>query len=150
MEEPTVAQSHVMSGLIEKRRELAGKIDGLQHQLRQLIIDLDSLDSTIRMFDPEIDLMEVKARPLPTRNPAFRGEVSRVVLTTLRKAGRPLPTHEITLHVMAARTLNPSDKPLLRVLSKRVGACLRMQKGKGLVRSSVGPNRTLLWEIIPG
>jgi hypothetical protein len=140
--------NHTVSGLLAKRAELAGKIEHLQQALRQAIIDLDSLDSTIRMFEPDIDLEQIRPKPLPVRSPAFRGEVSRVVLSTLRKASKPLPTHEITLAVMAARTLNSADKPLLRTLSKRVGACLRMHRQSGLVRSIDGPNRTMLWEIV--
>jgi len=35
------------------------------------------------LFDPEIDLLEIKPKPLPARNQAFRGEVSRIVLGTL-------------------------------------------------------------------
>ncbi len=141
--------SHVLSGLLTKRAELAGQIEHAQQALRQLLIDLDSLDATIRMFDPEIDLDEVKPKPLPARSPAFRGEISRIVLSTLRKVGKPLPTHEITLTVMAARSLNVADKPLLKVLTKRVGACLRLHREKGLVRSLDGPRRTVLWEVAP-
>ncbi len=36
---------------------------------------------------------------------AFRGEIVRVVLGTLRTAGKPLDTQAITLFVMAARGL---------------------------------------------
>jgi hypothetical protein len=138
---------HVLSGLLAKRAELAGKIETVQTELRQLIIDLDSLDATIRLFDPEIDLEQIRPKPLPARNQAFRGELARVVLGTLRKAGRPLPTHEIALHVMASRMLNTADKPLLRVMGKRVGAALRYHRIKGLIRSVPGPNRSILWEI---
>jgi hypothetical protein len=138
---------HVLSGLLAKRAELAGKIETVQTELRQLIIDLDSLDATIRLFDPEIDLEQIRPKPLPARNQAFRGEIARIVLGTLRKTERPLPTHEIALHVMASRTLNTADKPLLRVMGKRVGAALRYHRIKGLIRSVPGPNRTLLWEI---
>jgi hypothetical protein len=139
---------HVISGLIAKRAELAGRIEFAQAELRQMLIDLDSLDATIRLFDPEIDLVEIKPKPLPARNQAFRGEVSRIVLGTLRKAGRPLPTHEIALHVMASRSLNTADKPLLRTLSKRVGAGLRHYRKLGLIRSVSGPDRIMLWEIV--
>jgi hypothetical protein len=139
---------HVLSGLIAERAELSGKIEFAQAELRQMLIDLDSLDATIRLFDPDIDLVEIKPKPIPARNQAFRGEVSRIVLGTLRKAGKPLPNHEITLHVMASRSLNTADKPLLRTLSKRVGAALRHYRKLGLIRSIDGPNRTRLWEII--
>ena len=140
---------HVISGLIAKRAELAGRIEFAQAELRQMLIDVDSLDATIRLFDPDIDLMEIKPKPLPARNQAFRGEVSRIVLGTLRKAGKPLPTHEIALHVMASRSLNTADKPLLRIVSKRVGAGLRHYRKLGLIQSIAGPNQTLLWEVIP-
>src|SRR5258708_39933663 len=94
---PTMAETHVLSALIEKRAQLAGKIEFVQMELRQAIIDLDNLDATIRLFDPDIDLEQIKPKPLPARNTAFRGEVSRIVLTALRKATKPLPTIEITL-----------------------------------------------------
>jgi hypothetical protein len=139
---------HVISGLIAKRAELAGRIEFAQADLRQMLIDLDSLDATIRLFDPEIDLVEIKPKPLPARNQAFRGEVSRIVLGTLRKSGKPLPTLEIALHVMASRSLNTADKPLLRIVSKRVGAGLRHYRQLGLIRSVAGPSRTMLWEIV--
>jgi hypothetical protein len=84
--ERTMKNEHVISGLIAKRAELGGRIEFAQAELRQMLIDLDSLDATIRLFDPEIDLVEIKPKPLPARNQAFRGEVSRIVLGTLRKA----------------------------------------------------------------
>lgn len=143
-----MVKSHVVSGLIAKRSELAGKIEFTQTELRKLIIDLDNLDATIRLFDPEIDLVEIKPKPLPARNTAFRGEVARIVLGCLRKSDKPLPLHEITLQVMVGRSLNASDKPLLRVLSKRVGACLRHNRTKGLVRSVAGPSGSTFWEIV--
>jgi hypothetical protein len=66
-------KSHVLSGLIDKRAELAGKIEFTQTELRNLVIALDNLDATIRLFDPEIDLDDIKPKPLPARNQAFRG-----------------------------------------------------------------------------
>ncbi len=50
-------------------------------QLRQLIIDLDNLDATLRLFVPDIDLEEIKPKPFPPRNAAVRGELSRIVLS---------------------------------------------------------------------
>ncbi|SRR6266487_4555631 len=142
-----MAETHVLSGLMAKRAELAGKVEFVQTELRQLIIDLDNLDATIRLFNPEIDLVAIKPKPLPARNTAFRGEVARIVLGTLRKADKLLPLHEITMHVMVGRSLNATDKPLLRVLSKRVGACLRHYRQAGLVKSIDGPSRSILWQV---
>jgi len=48
--------------LIAKRAELAGEIEHTQDQLRQLVIDLDHIDASIHIFDPTIELVEIKAR----------------------------------------------------------------------------------------
>jgi hypothetical protein len=119
----TSDKSHVLSGLIAKRAELAGRIETTQSELRRLMIDLDSLDATIRLFAPDIDLDEIRPKPLPARNHAFRGEMSRTVLNALRQARKPLPAYEIALLFMTSRGLATADRPLLRVIRKRVGAC---------------------------
>jgi len=82
---------------------------------------------------------------LPPRHMAFKGEVSRLVLNALRKSEKPLPVSELTLIVLAGRGLSPDDKPFMRILSKRVGACLRNLKKKGLVSMTRLPGS--LWEI---
>jgi hypothetical protein len=109
---------HVLSGLITKRAELAGRIEAAQSESRRLVIDLDSLDVTIRLFAPDIDLDEIRPKPLPARNQAFRGEMSRTVLNTLRQARAPLPARDIALRFMSARGLAIADRMLLRVIIK--------------------------------
>jgi hypothetical protein len=52
-----MADPHVLTGLIAKRAEIAGQIEYVQTTLRQLIIDPDNLDATIRIFRPVIDLV---------------------------------------------------------------------------------------------
>ena len=143
-----MAEPHVVTGLMQKRAEIAGRIEHTQTALRQLIIDLDNLDATLRLFDPDIDLEEIKPKPFPPRHQAFRGEVSRIVFAALRQANGPLTSHDIAQHVMAERGLNTSDKRLVRLIGKRVGACLRHQRGKGLVRAERGPGQFMLWEVV--
>jgi|HubBroStandDraft_6_1064221.scaffolds.fasta_scaffold2551673_1 hypothetical protein len=45
--------SHTVAGLIDKRREIAGKIEHTQGELHNLVVMLDHLDATIRLFDPD-------------------------------------------------------------------------------------------------
>jgi hypothetical protein len=122
----------------------------MQSELRRLVIDLDSLDATIRAFAPDIDLDEIRPKPLPARNHAFRGEMARTVLNMLRQARKPLPAHDIALTFMASRGLASADKPLLRVIQKRVGASLRNYRNKGTVRAVDGPARTVLGDCALG
>ena len=130
-----MADSHVVTALIRKRAELAGQIEHAQTALRQLIIDLDNLDATIRLFKPDIDLEEIRPQPVPPRHAALKGEISRMVMDTLRQSHRPLTTRDLAQHVMAERGLNTADKRLVKLVGKRVGACLRHQRAKGLLRS---------------
>jgi hypothetical protein len=137
---------HVLSGLIAKRAELAGQIETLQRQIRDLVVALGHVDASIRLFDPDADLEDIKPR-LPPRKMAFKGEVSRLVLNALRKSDKPLPVSELMLIVLTGRGLSPDDKPFMRVLSRRVGACLRNLRKKGLVRITRPPGSLGLWEI---
>ena len=140
-----MADENVIAGLTRKRAELAGRIEHMQTALRQLIIDLDNLDATLRLFEPDIDLEDIRPKPFPPRNAAFRGEVSWIVFASLRQATGPLMSHDIAQQVMAERGLNTSDKQLVQLVGKRVGACLRHQRANGLVRSRPGPGQFMVW-----
>jgi hypothetical protein len=137
---------HVLSGLIAKRAELSGKIEIMQREMRELVAAIGHVDAAIRLFDPNVDLEDIKPK-LPPRFQAFKGEVSRLLLNALREAKRPLPVSDLTLLVAAGRAINPDDKPFMRILSKRVGACLRNLRKKGLVEMTRPPGSLGLWAI---
>jgi hypothetical protein len=130
-----MAEPHVVTALIRKRAEIAGLIEHHQTMLRQAIIDLDNLDATLRLFVPDIDLEEIRPQPVPPRHAAFKGEVSRIVLGALREAKEPMTTQQLAQHVMGERGLNTADKRLVRLVGKRVGACLRHWRQRGSVTS---------------
>lgn len=138
---------HTISGLIRKRAEIAGQLEAAQMQVRQLVINLDSLDATIRLFAPDIDLEEIRPKPVPPRHTAFHGQISRIIREVLRDTGMPLTAKDITLRVMAERSLNASDPRLFRTVQKRVGASLRNLRIRGGVKSEQDGRRTLLWRL---
>ncbi|RVQ67026.1 hypothetical protein EKN06_08805 [Croceicoccus ponticola] len=140
-----MADTHVLSALKAKRGELAGRIDGLQDQLREAMIQIDHVDCTIRLFDPDIDLDEIKPKPLPPRHHAFKGQVTRAILTMLRNEG-PMDAKAITIRLMAERDLNPNDKTLSKAMNKRIGAALRNLRERTLVASRKGEGGLLLWK----
>ena len=128
-----MAKSHVLSGLLEKRREIAGQIEHTHKTLNALIADLDYIDNAIRIIDPDCDVSLSKAKPFPPRMGAFRGEMARLVLGHLRAAQEPCTSLEIARAVMKARGLNTDDTRTVIVMRKRVGACLYKLKQKGVV-----------------
>lgn len=142
-----MTEPHVVTGLMTKRAELAGMLEHHQAKVRQLMIDLDAVDQALRLFNPDIELEMIKPKPLPPRHAAYKGEVARIILGTLRDAKRPCSTQELTMHVMAERGMNTADKGLVKTVTKRVGASLRHHRGKGLIRSVGGLGGLLVWEI---
>jgi len=138
--------THAITALRAKRGELAGQIDALQDQLRQAFIDMDHIDATLRMFVPDIELDEIKPKPLPPRHRAFKGQVTRAILAMLRKEG-PMDAKAITLRLMAERELNVSDSGLQKAMHKRIGAALRNLRERTLVSSRSGPGGLLVWSL---
>jgi hypothetical protein len=66
-----MANENVLSGLIRKRADITAQVEGLQMQLRRLIMDADNLDGAIRLFDPAIDLSDIRPRSVPRQHVAF-------------------------------------------------------------------------------
>ena len=142
-----MADTHVISALRAKRGELAGLIDGLQDQLRAAMIDIDHVDSTLRLFDPDIDLDEIKPKPLPPRHHAFKGQVTRAILAMLRSEGA-MDTRAITIRLMAERDLNPNDKTLCKAMQKRIGAAMRNLRERQLATSVQGVGQLQVWSLV--
>ena len=140
--------THAISALRDKRGELAGQIDALQDQLRQAFIDMDHLDATLRMFVPDIELDEIRPKPLPPRHRAFKGQVTRSILAMLRKEGA-MDAKAITLRLMAERELNLNDADLVKAFHKRIGAALRNLRDRTLVQSEQGDKGLLRWSVAP-
>lgn len=137
-----------MSGLIDKRAETVGKIEALQAQLAQLLSDLDSLDRTIRIFDPDIDLTDAPVKPVPPANAAFRGEVQRFLLDAMRKSDVALTTHDLARAIMEARGLNTSDKALLKLIGTRTGHSLSKLRRNGFaVSQKANAGGLLRWQL---
>ena len=142
----TKALPHVVSGLIAKRREVAGQIESLQSQLRQATIDLDHVEAALRLFDPEVDLAAVSPRNV-AQVLYDKGDTGRIILETLRTSVRPLSTAQVCDAVMVARGLDTNDRALCRVMMRRTNANLKhWAKKRGLIRSMSGPGQQLLWE----
>src|ERR1700732_3116756 len=110
----SASKYHVVSGLIEKRRELAGIIDELQRQLDQHRADLTHIDGVLRVLAADLDPETIRPKRAYRRNRYFaRNELSRLCLSVLRTAtGEPLSTDEITSRVITAKGFGPADSIL--------------------------------------
>jgi len=144
-----VTDTHVVSALKEKRIQVASLIESLQGQIRQATIDLDHIEASLRLFDPDVDLAALSPRKVAPVLYDTKGDTGRVILDTLRASMRPLTTAQVCDAVMKARNLDTNDKALCRLMMKRTTANLKhWQVKRGLIRSMPGVGQQLLWEIV--
>ena len=143
-----MSDPHVVSALKAKRAEIAGKIEATQRTMQEFVIDLDHIDASLRIFDPDIDLSDIRPKLIPAAHRAFRGEITRIILDALRDATKPLTTGDLAVEVLRQRGLNPDDPRLVRLMIRRVGACLTKQREFGRAKSRPGPAPWLLWEPV--
>lgn len=144
-----MAEPHVITALVRKRAELAGDIENTQEAIARMIRELEGLDATIRLFDPDYRVEEIRPKAFrPPEDWSKRGEMSRVVLDILRRAAEPLTSRDIALQLIAQRGLDKSDERFVRLMVKRVGVALRGQRDKGTVKSSQGTGLYMVWELM--
>ena len=59
-----MAESPVVTGLVGKRAEFAGRIEACRRELEQLEADVGHLDGAIRLFAPDYKLEGIRQSPL--------------------------------------------------------------------------------------
>ena len=83
-----MAGPHVITALSKKRAQLAGDIERTQHELQNMIRDLEHLDRTLLLFDPSYEIASIK--PKAFRPPADWSQLATADRTTL--IGHRIPT----------------------------------------------------------
>lgn len=137
----------VLSGLLRKRQEIAADIETLESRLHGLVLDIDAVDATIRLFSPGIDVETVRVRPTPRRHGVRPGDTSKLVLSLLRENGGPMSQRQITLKVMEHRGLNVADREMYGVMRNRVGASLRGLVRRGTLAQMDAASGGVRWEV---
>ena len=86
--------------LRDKRAEIAGRIAALKKQIARHKTELAKLDGVISLFDPAYQVGDIPAKRAKERSNLFtHGELGRLILDALRKAGEPLPTAAIVAYI---------------------------------------------------
>jgi hypothetical protein len=144
----TASKDHVVSGLIEKRRELAGIIDELQRQLDQHRADLTHIDGVLRVLAVDLDPQTIRPKRLYRRNRYFaRNELSRLCLGVLRTAaGELLSTGDIAGRVIAAKGFDAGDAILRAAIRDQVGSVVKRLHRNGAIEN-VGAGRASKWRL---
>jgi hypothetical protein len=123
---------NTISGLQAKRAELVKLHDQLIADAKKVVCDIDHIDATIRIFDPEADTSRRLKNRYAIKHRAHFGHSRRFVLNLLRTAPAPMTSKAITLAWIKDRGLDPDESTRV-ILTKRIGACITGLKRDGLV-----------------
>lgn len=141
-----MTQSHVVSGLIAKRAELAGQLASFQTEIDRISGTLANLDRTIKLFAPEFDLRTIKSKRTNTRSTHFyNGELQRLTLDILRQAGRPLISREIGEELLVIKDLDSSS---LDSVQRRLIAVLQRLRSRGIVMVTDESAFPIPWKLV--
>ena len=142
-----MAESHVVSALVNKRAEIAGMITRTEQQLGQFRADLVHLDATIRLFAPRMEPKTIPAKRIRQSDLWFeQGELSRRILDALRRAGEPIRAPDLVRAVMIDKGLDPADRPSFVRVQWKVRDTLNRLNKRGLLASD-GAGHGVLWRI---
>jgi hypothetical protein len=144
----SASKDHVISGLIEKRRELAGIIDELQRQLDQHRADLTHIDGALRVLATDLNPETIRPKRVYRRNRYFaRNELSRLCLGVLRTAaGELLSTDDIAGRVIAAKGFDIGDAILRAAIRDQVGSTVKRLHGSDAIKN-IGAGRASKWKL---
>jgi hypothetical protein len=142
-----MAESHVVSALVNKRAEIAGMITRTEQQLGQFRADLVHLDATIRLFAPEMEPKTIPAKRIRQSDLWFeQEELSHRALDALRRAGEPIRAPDLVRAVMIDKGLDPADRPSFVRVQWKVRDTLNRLNKRGLLASD-GAGHGVLWRI---
>ena len=88
--------SYVIHALVQKRSELSGDIENTHNSLKRMIQELEHLDKTLLMFDPDYQVDAIKAFR-PPEDWSKRGKMTRRILDILRKASEPMTIRDTAM-----------------------------------------------------
>ena len=138
---------NVVNGLLRRCQEIADRLEIVQGQVRQLVLDMDALETTLRLFRPDVEVGVVRIRPIPRRHAALRHESSRLLFSVMREAKGPLTTRELVRAIMETRGMNTADHAMVETMRLRLASTLRKLKNRGKVVASMEAGRNMRWGL---
>lgn len=136
---------YALAALKDKRATLAGEIAYLKKKLAWGEDALSHIDACLRLMDPEADPSSLPAKRTYRRVKLFRqGELGRIILDALRRAGKPVGTHAIVSALLQAGGHSESARP---TMMPRVRGNLAYLERNGKV-TKTGHGRAVTWALV--
>jgi hypothetical protein len=144
MTERDKGNKYALAALKGQRGSLAGEIVTLQKRLAWAQEQIRHVDAALQLLDPQLFPDLIPAKRPQKRIKLFRqGELGRLIVDSLRRAGKPLGTHAVVTAVLTAGGHGESARP---ALAPRVRGNLAYQEKRGTVRK-IGQATTAVWTL---
>ena len=137
---------YALAALKGQRGSLAGEIAHLKKRLAWAEEQIRHVDASLQLLDPQLFPDLIPAKRPQKRIKLFRqGELGRLIVDALRRAGKPLDTRAVVTAVLAAGGHGEGARP---ALAPRVRGNLAYQEGRGVVAKAAS-GRAALWALAP-
>ena len=142
-----MTESHVISGLVAKCSELAGKLDYHQNQIKQVQQDIVALQSAIKVLDSDYDLRTIKSKQHRQKNSFFKpGEGNTLLLDGLREADGHITTTELVESVAEVKGYN-LEKIDRRAFTASLFTIMKRLQSKGIIEEVGRKDNVIIWSL---
>ena len=142
-----MAESHVISGLVAKCSELAGKLDYHQNQIKQTQQDIAALQTAIKILDADYDLRTIKSKQHRQKNNFFKvGEGNTLLLDGLREADGRITTTELVEGIAKAKGYD-LEKIDRRAFTASLFTIIKRLQAKGIVEEVGRKDNMIIWSL---
>src|SRR3954465_4959781 len=130
-----MATNLVLSGILEKRAELAARLADLERQAVPIRADIFHLDAALAILrGRDVPRMRVQHRP------EWFANLGRLILDILRGARQPMTARAIAVEVLRLAGRDVGDRVAVEIVTHRVRASLTRRVGI-VERVAVGTRR---------
>ncbi|MEO8722231.1 MAG: hypothetical protein ABI395_01735 [Sphingobium sp.] len=138
-----MAETHVISALVDKRGRIDGEIQARRYQIMRLELELAHVDAVIKMFRPNYDIDKIATKRSFAKNPAGvpKSSGGRHALSILREAGAPLTANEIAGRVLAKLKKEDTSESRKMLACTIVSTLSRRKDGAVVFDTSTVPGR---------
>ena len=143
-----MADSHVISTLSKKRGEILGSIKHYKQLISSLDKDLQNIDATIKIFEPDYKFGSEKVVNKHTRNRFFNNREAKVlVLEVLKSSNLPLSTDKISEIIAVNRNLSFENKTDKSNFQKSILLALNTCVSNNLIEKISKNGLSIVWKI---
>lgn len=136
---------YALAALKKKRAGFAGEILDFKKKIKWREEQIRHLDATIEVFEPGFDVSSIPSTRPRRRVKLFKqGELSRMILDALRRAGEPIKTYDVVTAVMAEMGHGESARS---ALAQRVRGNLAYNEKQAKNIVKVGEGRDTRWQL---